>query len=88
MSEVICQECNEQMYVDLTHGYSETLVGYFSPPGHTHDDNCRKAPATCSNGHTLSVSIIRSCPNEDCDWTGKTECFCCPDGKLESWPTK
>ena len=59
-----------------------TCVGYISPDGHNHDDNCRKRFYTCPNDHRINLSIINTCPA--CDWTGKKECFC--SKKVEKWP--
>jgi hypothetical protein len=88
MNEVICKECGEPMYIKPGEGWSETLVGYLSPPGHDHDDNCRSRRAYCSNGHRITVSIRRRCPNPECDWMGKDSCFCHSDGKVDEWPVK
>jgi hypothetical protein len=68
-------------------GYSETTVGYGSPPGHEHDDNCIIGSATCSAGHRINFSVRRRCTNPDCDWRGKEECFCHVGKKLDKWPT-
>lgn len=84
---IICSECGKPMYAD-PNDVGETLVAYFSPPGHTHDDNCRSTMAICENGHKLAVSIRRTCPNPDCDWKGKKTCFCHKGEKLEEWPVK
>jgi len=61
-----------------------TLVGYSSPPGHDHDDNCLKRGYRCEAGHYTVLSVIRSCSK--CDWRGKADCFCCPNGKIDVWP--
>jgi hypothetical protein len=81
MNKLYCEECGEQMHAHG--GSSMTLVGYFSPPGHDHDDNCICQGYECTNGHIQTVSVIRKCPN--CDWTGKKECFCCGQ-KFNEWP--
>lgn len=60
----------------------ETLVGYCSPPGHNHDDNCRKARARCENGHEFAVRYQNRCPAPDCGWRGKTTCFCDTEKKI------
>lgn len=67
-------------------GHSEwmTLVGYFSPAGHNHDDNCRTREYSCEDGHRVTLSIRNTC--SACDWKGKESCFCHPDGKVDSWP--
>jgi hypothetical protein len=88
MTTLICPECSEPMYVDPSAGYWETLVGYCSPPGHDHNDNCLKTVVVCSNGHQLRVSKRRRCNAEGCDWVGKEECFCHPGKKLDEWPVR
>ena len=80
----ICQTCGEHLSIDG--GTSKTLVGYISPPGHNHDDNCRKRLYKCVNGHSFVVSKINTCPA--CDWVGKKDCFCCPNGKQDKWPNE
>lgn len=77
-----CRICGEPLSHDG--GESQTLVFYSSPPGHDHDDNCRKRLYRCANGHSFVVSKSNACPA--CDWVGKKECFCCPSGKQDSWP--
>jgi hypothetical protein len=61
-------------------GWGSTMVGYYSPPGHDHDDNCRFHMYECSKGHSIRERVQRVCPNPDCDWKGKKECFCSPLG--------
>jgi hypothetical protein len=79
----ICPNCFDK----IGHGGTgSTLVGYLSPPGHNHNDNCRKRTYVCKCGYKKTVSKINTCPT--CDWTGKEECFCCPDGKLKQWPAE
>lgn len=67
-------------------GESTTLVGYGSPPGHRHDDNCLKRGYVCENGHMTILSVVRRCSRQDCEWRGKAACFCCPNGKVDKWP--
>lgn len=69
---------------DLHTGTSETMVGFSSPPGHDHDDNCRKRTYICKAGHRATLSIRRTCPS--CDWRGKETCFCHDGEKVDSWP--
>lgn len=65
--------------------FSETLVGYgYGPCGSSHDDNCRKKVYRCPNGHSTTISIVRTCLR--CDWTGKRTCFCHPGEKVKRWP--
>lgn len=65
-----------------------TLVGYSSPEGHNHDDNCIVRTYICKNGHTMKISKQRRCPA--CDWVGKLLCACHYGSrysvKLEDWP--
>lgn len=79
----ICAECGSPF---TSHGgTSTTLVGYFSAPGHDHDDNCEKRGYVCANGHPTVVSIRKVCPAPGCGWQGKASCWCC-GVKVESWP--
>lgn len=76
-----CSECNN---LSAAKYETKTLVGYSSPKGHNHDDNCIKREYVCKGcGNIEVISIINKC---HCGWTGKTECFCCPDGKVDEWP--
>lgn len=80
-----CPTCSAPMTPDKW-GESRTLVGYSSPPGHNHDDNCRKRTYECPNGHHIIVSKRNRCSTPGCDWVGKPDCFCHPDPKVEEWP--
>lgn len=76
-----CPECNGVM----SHGgTSTTLVGYLSPPGHNHDDNCCKRTYRCENGHTMILSKRNRC--DKCDWVGSENCFCHKGNKVDQWP--
>lgn len=77
-----CPECGELMD---TSDYVYTLVGYYSPPGHDHDDNCLRINARCPKGHTARPNPRRKCPAEGCDWMGKLTCFCHQDEKRGIW---
>ena len=88
MSKIICNLCSEPMYFDPNLGTEETLVGYISPPGHDHDDNCKSGILVCSNGHRKAASVQRRCSNLDCTWVGKKTCFCHEGKKLDKFPTK
>lgn len=81
-----CEKCGEPMARGTGDDRYElsTLVGFFSPPGHNHDDNCVLRMYVCPNGHKRKVSKRRTCPA--CDWKGKEECFCHAGKKLEEWP--
>ena len=80
--KLFCTECGEQMFT-WKGGAIQTLVGYLSPKGHDHDDNCRHKVYQCVNGHAKNVSKINKCPS--CDWLGKKECWCHVDPKVEEW---
>lgn len=47
----------------------QTCVGFYSPEGHDHDDNCIKRYYVCPQGHETKFSLRRSCPA--CDWKGQ-----------------
>lgn len=82
---VLCPTCSGIM----ERGFTDSgLVGYSSPAGHSHDDNCLRSQYVCQNNnkHTLVLSVIRKCSNKACDWKGKTKCFCHPFYKLACWP--
>lgn len=79
-----CEICGEAMSSDGT--TSTTLVGYQSPLGHDHDDNCLTRCYHCPNGHGKTISLRRRCPNLSCDWVGKEKCFCHPGKKVDRWP--
>lgn len=75
-------------------GEEVTSMGFFSPPGHRHDVNCRKREYVCSGGHRTVIAKVRRCndatawrdaTNPACDWTGKRECFCCKTF-VDEWP--
>jgi hypothetical protein len=63
-----------------------TLVGYGSPPGHDHDDNCRHRTYTCVNGHATELYRRNRCATEGCDWKGTKTCSCHKGEKLDEWP--
>ena len=64
---------------------SQTLLGFASPAGHDHDDNCLVREYRCIRcGDRLRVSKRRSCPA--CGWEGRDDCWCHPDPKLDKWP--
>lgn len=77
-----CEVCGEPMN-HRTFTY-ETLVGYISPPGHNHDDNCKSREYRCKNNHTKRISRRNKCPA--CDWVGREDCFCHKDKKIDEWP--
>lgn len=85
---ILCEKCNEPLFSETDVMGETTCVGFFSPPGHDHDDNCEKRAASCVNGHRISVSIRRRCPVEGCDWVGKLNCSICHPGtqKVDEWP--
>lgn len=81
-----CKECGKPLYHNVEWGTSSTLVGYMSPPGHDHDDNCVNRIYQCDNGHKVNLSVVNKCPNPRCDWVGRKTCFCHEGEKLEKWP--
>lgn len=70
-----CPTCGEDSSVDLSRGYGQTLDGYYSPPGHDHDDNCKTYTFRCENGHEFPVIPLNECPA--CDWVGSSYCVVC-----------
>ncbi len=61
-----------------------TLVGYLSPNGHDHDDNCRSRTYYCDDDHTTVIRKRNRCPS--CDWVGRDECSVCNTTALDEWP--
>jgi hypothetical protein len=82
MAKLICEKCGENMSADG--GVMTTMVGFVSPPGHNHDDNCRFMRYVCKCGNIKTVSKRNRCPA--CDWVGRDECFCHDGKKLDEWP--
>lgn len=80
--------CGGKLVRNPNSGESTTLVGFFSPPGHDHDDNCLTRLYHCSScGQNYSLSKRRSCTYPGCDWVGKAECSVCGGGPLlDKWP--
>ena len=79
----VCPDCNGQWKYDGG-GTLRTCVGYVSPAGHDHDDNCRTRKYTCVNGHSHILSAVNRCGA--CDWEGKKSCFCHQGPKVKDWP--
>ena len=77
-----CEKCSESLLPEQ--GECSTLVGYCSPAGHNHDDNCRTKIYRCVNGHVKRLSVQNSCPA--CDWVGKEDCNCHDEKKFQTWP--
>ena len=77
-----CPECGVET---RSGGESQTLVGFMSPVGHDHDDNCRKRPYKCVNGHFWQESKQNRCSTPGCTWVGSDECFCHPGKKVKEW---
>lgn len=77
-------KCGEDLFLDETWHLNDciTLVMYYSPEGHNHDDNCITRLYKCKNEHYIKLGIIRRC--HACDWKGSDKCFCCT--KVEKWP--
>lgn len=84
MSNILLCECGFPMTSD---GQTmSTLVGYFSPPGHNHDDNCQMRLYKCANDHRRAISKQNKCPAPGCEWVGKLTCFCHEGEKFKLWP--
>ena len=81
---LICEKCDAPMKYDVEQRTWRTLVGFFSPEGHDHDDNCVSRVYKCPNEHSLTVSKRNHCPK--CNWIGKKSCFCHKRLKVEEWP--
>jgi hypothetical protein len=81
-----CSTCGKPLDHVRGGGTEMTCVGFFSPPGHDHDDNCLKRVYVCADGHRTVVSKRRRCPAPGCDWKGKETCFCHPNPKVDEWP--
>lgn len=64
-----------------------SLMGYGSPPGHAHDDNCVTREYACLQcSYVRVVSRRQRCPAPGCGWVGKAECFCHVGNKVDEWP--
>lgn len=79
-----CPQCGEG-FVEVS-DIRETLVGYGSPSGHDHNDNCMGVVLLCERGHEISFHPRRRCFRKDCDWVGKEKCFCHEGKKDPEWP--
>lgn len=83
MYDAECPTCGAKM---TSKGTSSTYLGFFSPPGHNHDDNCRVRKYVCENGHEHIISKRNRCPVKGCNWVGAETCFCHPEKKVKEWP--
>jgi rRNA maturation protein Nop10 len=81
----MCPECGGRI-TSGGHGTIVTAVGYRSPPGHNHDDNCRTREYVCERGHRFTLSRRNRCPVPLCAWVGRAECFCHSGAKVDEWP--
>jgi hypothetical protein len=88
-------ECG-QPWARLVDEVSSTCVGYWSPEGHDHDDNCVTRPLLCAGGCRRRLGIRRRCNDHAgewdigpeapaCDWRGKEEC-CGDYAYVDEWP--
>lgn len=66
----VCPSCSrlEQTSTVLSWGVTQTLLGYWSPTGHDHDDNPKIGSFRCSEGHYFTLRYRSTC--EACDWKG------------------
>src|SRR5271169_3286198 len=72
--EFACPKCKKKC---VCTDYGSTLVGYYSPPGHDHDDNCKTYYFMCECGNHFKISPINLCSNTDCYWEGQHDCGVC-----------
>lgn len=79
---LVCDKCG--LLMKKYRDERETLVGFASPPGHDHNDNCLLRDYLCANGHERTIAKRRRCPA--CSWVGKGRCFCHDGPKLDEWP--
>lgn len=63
-----------------------TYVGFISPVGHNHDDNCQTKNFLCKNGHKIIISKRNRCHVDGCNWMGRDKCHCHPGKKVDVWP--
>lgn len=70
----LCRECQDPMTLKEA---CQTLVGYFSPPGHDHDANCTTLTYRCPQGHQETLRIQKGCLADGCDWKGPNYCTVC-----------
>jgi len=80
-----CPTCGGELVWRSSVG--STMIGGASPPGHDHDPNCHSRAYRCKNGHEFKVSIQNRCPVPECDWVGKSTCYCHPGIKVKEWPS-
>jgi len=91
-----CSTCDEPL-VAMSIGITQTSAGFFSPPGHDHDDNGMWRDVWCANGHRGAMYLRRTCAGNyadagtgtwgpstqttSCDWKGRDR-----DNMVEAWP--
>ena len=81
---MLCHKCDRQFVKGDKYEESTTLVGYTSPEGHDHDDNCIIRTYTCPCGYHTQESVRRYC--QICDWKGKDHCNVCGTiEKVDQW---
>lgn len=96
--KLICPECGSAMRVkrfrdefkDVTKERAnlilemQTLLGYSSPEGHNHDDNCLTREYICPSRHMVKIGKQRRC--HACNWVGKEACGCHAYEKVREFP--
>ncbi len=73
----------------IFHGLTgSTMVGYSSPLGHNHDDNCCTRVYVCEDDHRTRIRRINTCEAAGCSWRGKKVCFCDSPSTVvvDEWP--
>lgn len=75
MKRAICPECKSDEV--QTNGSFQTCVGFLSPPGHDHNNNCNITEFSCRDcDYAWKHAKRRRCPHPDCDFVTKETCFC------------
>ena len=76
-------KCNKKMKLIVE---TRTLVGFFSPEGHNHDDNCIVRKFVCFDcKESYKESRVNVCSAEGCNWSGKKACECHGGMKIKKW---
>lgn len=80
-----CNKCGKPLTFA---GIESTLVGYMSPEGHSHDDNCKSAIRGCKDCKWVGEKSWRPfrnfCKDPECDWQGREYCGVCNDVKPQA----
>lgn len=78
-----CPNCRTEIKYT---GESVTYIGYISPKGHDHNDNCVVRRYKCFNcRQEWSESKRNRCSTPGCGWVGKKTCGCHEGEKVDKW---